>query len=639
MILKDLKALTKLLKSNNLLTINNQIIVEVDKVTVKGKAFSYNKQQDIVRELNLTKDEVKIIDLDSEIYHIVYKNSVLYITKIADNINLDINFVTKVEKSKAGIILTNNYQQFENRHITKLDDFLKETEFQECSSFQDALISPKSVIIKDFDFTDHSYESINDLIRQGKIIVIPINKFSVYDIINAFTSKIPEYYKVNIIGNFIGCFQYYIMPISREIVKDYAVGMSSLKNDILKDRFTQTTIDIAKVAFEDELNTGVNYSAYDMTQEKLNEILTEGVAKGASDISFSSGSKPMVRLHKVLIPLENNITLTPEILYNYSQIVLKTDESKDIFATNKQADYAYSIKNVGRFRVSIYKQNNTVALSFRYIPEKAWSADKAGIPKQVIKLFDTGKNDIEDKKSPRSFKDGLIIVAGPVNTGKSTTMNSFIDHINTIKEYKIMTVEDPIEVIHKSKKSLIEQREIGIDCNSFEDGLKQALRSDPDVISVGEMRTLEAADTILKVARSGHVALSTFHTPTVVQTLQSILHMFPEASRDLVRAMLAESLRMVYCQKLLPKKSGGLIVAQEILLNTEDVRAILIKPTEPLSKLNNSMTVGVNIGMISMDRSIANLYTQGLITLEVAKANAVDLSMLKSFIDINDKSK
>lgn len=605
--------------------------VEIDCVRVGESKLTTNIQASLISDLGIQKNEMKIVLINKDIYSVEYKLNTVYIQYITSNIAIDKDFINRASNYTKGVIIVNKYDTFDNNHVQELTKQLN-SQFFVYKLDNSVLKSNSNVVVKNFDYTPESYELINDLLSQGRIVIVCIDKYTIYDLITSFTKDIPLAYELNIVHNIIGCYQYYIMPLNKKIINDYLVGVSVLKNDILKGKFTPSTMDIARALFEEEVATSINFNAYDTTSEKLNEILTRAVRLGGSDITLSSGAKPKVRIHKQLKEIEDDVTLTPEILYSYSQIILKTDELKTKYETENQVDAAYTVPKVGRFRTSIYKQKNTTAISLRYIEENAWDVEKAGIPNEIITLFTS--NETSNASKARNFKDGLILITGPVNTGKSTTMNAMIDYINKNKLNKIITIEDPIEAMHRSKKSLIEQREIGIDCNSYEDGLIQALRSDPDVISVGEMRTYSAADTLLKAARSGHLTFSTFHTPTVIQTLQSFLQMFPENSRDLVRTMLSESLRMVYCQKLLPKIGGGLVAAQEILLNTENVRAILGNPSAKLQDLNNAMSSGVSEGMKTMDKCIADLYLKGVITLEVALNNAINKKAVQDIINI-----
>lgn len=628
MILDKFNQLINTIKNQGIDSLSNEYVLEIDCLKVGNKRFTIKAQTQIVKELGIIKDQTISTTIGQDVYSIYYNNSILYITKAAPKLSIDYNLTNRINTSPKGVILTNDYKQFKNEHITALVATLDNT-FTMYKDYEQALESATHVIVENFDFSAESYEAVSDLLSQGKIVIITVPKYNIYDVISSFTDLMPIQYRMSIVSNIIAAYIYYIMPVSKEVINEYVIGVSVLKNDIIKGKFTQATLNEANSIFKEEIKSGILYNAKDGSKERLDEILSEAIRLGASDISLSNNLKPMLRISKQLVPLASSITLSAEVLYSFSQIILKTDEVKQIFEEEDQVNYAYTLGDLGRFRVSLYKQRGTVAVSFRYIEENAWTVEKTGIPQHILSLFDLKSS---EKSKARGFKDGLIMITGSVNTGKSTTMNALINYINENKAYKIITVEDPIEVVHKSKRSLIEQRDIGVDCASFEDGLAQGLRSDPDVISVGEMRTSQAADTILKAARSGHLAFSTFHTPSAVQTIQSFLQMFPEASRPLVRTMLAESLRMIYSQKLLPKKGGGLIAAQEILLNTDAVRATIANESSKLSGLTNTIMSGAADGMISMDRSIANLYRDGKIELEVALANAVDLQALKSYI-------
>lgn len=636
MSINRLISIVKQLKANGSLNkVTQNFTIEVDCIKIGNMKASESIQSKLISDLQIFKNEIKVVRIENEIYTIEYKGNTLFVQYISDTTGIDNNFTTRIQNSTKGIILVNNYDTFNNEHISVLASNTSR-KFERCTTNHSLTLTTTDVILTNFNCSVDSYEAINDLLNQGKMIIISIDKYTIYDIITKFTKSIPIEYRHNIVHNIIGCYIYYIMPLDRQIVNDYVVGMFSLKNDILKGRLTPGSIHDAQAAFKEELSTTTDFNSENITENKLNEIISRAIKMGCSDITLTSGSKPKIRVNKQLKDIDDEIVLTSEILQNYSQIILKTDALKIEFEEKKQADAAYSIPGIGRFRTSLYKQKNSVAISLRSIPENAWNIEKAGVPDSVIDLFNVAGS-VSNTRKAKTFNDGLILITGPVNTGKSTTMNALIDYINENKHAKIITIEDPVESIHKNKKSIIEQREIGIDCISYEDGLKQALRSDPDVVSVGEMRTHNAADTLLKAARSGHLAFSTFHTPTVIQTLQSFLQMFPENSRELVRSMLAEFLRMIYCQKLLPRKNGGLVAAQEILLNIDAVRAIIGNPSAKLADLENVMISNASEGMITMDKSIANLYLNDTITLETALKNAVNKKMVEDIIQISRK--
>jgi twitching motility protein PilT len=283
----------------------------------------------------------------------------------------------------------------------------------------------------------------------------------------------------------------------------------------------------------------------------INELLKYAVETKASDLHLSSGSIPMVRIDGVMQTLQLP-TMTNEDMLKISQEVLNDNQSK-ILTKQLEIDFSYELENFGRFRVNFFNQINGLAAAFRIIPSSILSSEELSIPPIINQL---------------AFLDkGLVLLTGPTGSGKSTTLAAMINHINENKNKHIITVEDPVEYYHSSIKSLINQRELGHSTHSFANALKSALREDPDVILVGEMRDLETIQLALTAAETGHLVLSTLHTSNAVKTIDRIIDVFPAGQKDQIRSMLSESLEAVIAQKLLPNKTGkGRIPASEILI-------------------------------------------------------------------------
>src|SRR5262245_25434213 len=285
------------------------------------------------------------------------------------------------------------------------------------------------------------------------------------------------------------------------------------------------------------------------------------LARHASDLHIAAGASPTVRIRGHLVPLEGYERLTPahtrEIVYS----ILSNDQRQRL-ETDWQIDFAYSVPGHGRFRVNSYFQRGTLGAAFRLIPSETVPLEKLGLP-PVIRTF---------SKKPR----GIVLVTGPTGSGKSTTLASIINEINETRDEHILTIEDPIEFLHNHKKCIVNQRELGTDAPSFSLGLKAALRQDPDVILVGEMRDMETIGTALTAAETGHLVFATLHTQDAPQTVDRIIDVFPPAQQGQIRAQLAIGLQGIVTQTLLPTADGqGRCVAAEVLVPTPGVRNLI----------------------------------------------------------------
>ena len=267
----------------------------------------------------------------------------------------------------------------------------------------------------------------------------------------------------------------------------------------------------------------------------IDQILTEMVAKGASDVHFTSGAVPMIRVSGALKPLEGYASLTPEPLRR-SIYAIMTQKQRETFEANLELDFSYSVRGLARFRVNIYQQRESVGAAFRVIPYEIKPLEDLGVP-AVVGNF---------AGMPR----GLVLVTGPTGSGKSTTLASIVDLANRTREDHIMTVEDPIEFLHRHKKSLVNQREVGQDTHSFANALKHVLRQDPDIILVGEMRDLETISVALTAAETGHLVFATLHTQDAAQTIDRVIDVFPSGQQAQVRTQLAGAIQGVVCQTL-----------------------------------------------------------------------------------------
>jgi len=336
------------------------------------------------------------------------------------------------------------------------------------------------------------------------------------------------------------------------------------------------------------------------------EVLLEVISRRASDLHVTAGAPPMVRLRGRLTPLEGYPALTPtdtrEIIYS-----ILSNAQRQRLENNWQIDFAYSIPGQARFRVNAYFQRSAVGAAFRLIPFEVAPLESLGLPPAVADFANR----------PR----GLVLVTGPTGSGKSTTLASLIDVINQSREEHIMTIEDPIEFLHQHKKCIVNQRELGSDATSFGDALKAALRQDPDVILVGEMRDLETIGTAITAAETGHLVFATLHTQDTPQTVDRIIDVFPSAQQGQIRAQLAVALQGIMTQMLLPTADGsGRCVATEVLVPTPAVRNLIRESKS--HQIYSVLQTGGAHGMQTMDASLAQLVRAGKITRQLAESRA-----------------
>lgn len=333
----------------------------------------------------------------------------------------------------------------------------------------------------------------------------------------------------------------------------------------------------------------------------ITELLKKTMELGASDLHITVDSPPIVRIDG-RIHITNYPVLgtedTKQLVYS-----ILNDEQKAIFEKDRELDFSFSLPEVDRYRINVHYQKGSVEGAFRRIPKKITPLDELGVPDIVYKFI---------RKA-----NGLVLVTGPTGMGKSTTMAAMIDVINTEREEIIICIEDPIEFYHSNKKCIIKQREIFSDTHSFPEALRRALRQDPDVIVVGEMRDLETIGTTLTAAETGHLVLATLHTPDAPQTVQRIIDVFSPHQQKQIRVQLADALQGVISQILLPRASGkGRVLATEILVATPGIRN-LIREGE-VAQIPSLIQMGAQYGMHTMDKCLKELYKAGVVTKDVA---------------------
>jgi twitching motility protein PilT len=337
---------------------------------------------------------------------------------------------------------------------------------------------------------------------------------------------------------------------------------------------------------------------------ELNDILKVAMKGGASDIHLKAGLPPMFRLDGRLVPLKDARRLPPEEISRMAFGIMNNYQ-KERFKEFNELDLAYGVPGLGRFRVNVFQQRGTIGIVFRVIPFKINSIEQLLLPKVLEKIA------LEER--------GMILVTGTTGSGKSTTLAALVDHINTHKTCHVMTVEDPIEFLIRDKRSIINQREVGVDTMSFPQALKSALRQDPDVILVGEMRDLETVETALLAAETGHLVLSTLHTLDASETINRIIAVFPPYQQKQIRMQLGAVLKAVISQRLLPKADGrGRVAALEILIATARVRE-LIEDKDRTKEIPDAISQGhISYGMQTFDQALMGLLKQNLITYEEA---------------------
>lgn len=344
-----------------------------------------------------------------------------------------------------------------------------------------------------------------------------------------------------------------------------------------------------------------------MEQWNLNEILVQAVREGASDIHFTVGRPPCSRVNGKLAPMEGE-RLTPQILEELLLPILDSRHQGELLETG-QTDFAHAISGVGRFRVNVFKQRGTLAAVMRSLPYKIPQPQELGIPKEVVAMTER--------------KRGLVLVTGPTGSGKSTTLASLIDVINREYSHHIITLEDPIEYLHRHDRSIVNQREIGSDTSSYAQALRAALREDPDVILVGEMRDLETISTAITAAETGHLVFSTLHTIGADKTIDRIIDVFPPNQQQQVRIQLAAVLECIVSQQLIKKADGsGRVAALEVLFANNAVRN-LIREGKTF-QIPSIMQTSKRMGMQTMDDAIYDLFMRKLIDGERAVTYAQD---------------
>lgn len=347
----------------------------------------------------------------------------------------------------------------------------------------------------------------------------------------------------------------------------------------------------------------------------LMEILNEGIKRDASDIHLTVGLPPMYRIYGKLIPRDDSRLMPADTLDLTRQALNETQFKK--LEEMGEIDFSYSSPGKGRFRVNAYRQRNSYGLALRIIPVEIPSMESLGLPHVVGELA----------RLPR----GLILVTGPTGSGKSTTLASIVDQINSERNCHILTLEDPLEYLHRHNKSIVNQREIGNDSLSFRNALRAALREDPDVILVGEMRDLETISIAITAAETGHLVLSTLHTLGAAKTIDRVIDVFPPHQQQQIRVQLASVIQAVISQQLLPKMDGdGRVAAFEVMVATPAIRNLIRE--DKVHQIDTVIQMGSKQKMQTMDNSLLGLYRKGLITRSLALNQAFNQEEIKKYL-------
>ncbi|MBI1911831.1 MAG: type IV pilus twitching motility protein PilT [Deltaproteobacteria bacterium] len=340
----------------------------------------------------------------------------------------------------------------------------------------------------------------------------------------------------------------------------------------------------------------------------LSSILNIAVKGKASDVHLKAGVPPILRVHGQLVPIKNHDRLAPDEVAKVAMRIMN-EAQKETFRQHHQLDMAYSVPGLGRFRVNIFQQRGAVGIVLRVIPIKIQTFDELNLPK----VLETIANEVR----------GLVLVTGVTGSGKSTTLAAVMDHINNHRSGHIITAEDPIEFLHRDKRCIINQREIGVDSQNFSEALRGALRQDPDIIMVGEMRDLETIEIALTAAETGHLVLSTLHTIDAMETINRIVSVFPPYQQKQIRIQLAGVIKAIISQRLMPTKDGkARVPAVEVMVTTARIREC-IEDKEKTKDISDAITKGfTTYGMQTFDQSILSLLNKGLISYDEALKQA-----------------
>ncbi len=349
---------------------------------------------------------------------------------------------------------------------------------------------------------------------------------------------------------------------------------------------------------------------------RLIDVIQRAVKMEASDIHITSGARPAIRVDGKIQYLQDMPVMTPDMTQKLAYSVM-SEKHRKVLEERGQVDFSFGVKDLGRFRANVFYQRGSVASVFRRLPYKIRTVQELGLSERILELCHK--------------KMGLVLVTGPTGSGKSTTLAAMINYINENFPHHIITIEDPVEYIFNHRKSIVNQREVDQDVHSFADALRAALREDPDVILVGEMRDRETVETALRAAETGHLVFGTLHTNTAISTITRIVDIFPAEQQDQIRVQLSFSLQGVLSQRLLPRIGGGRVLTYELLIPNAGIRNLIRE--NKLQQVYSLMQSGQHeSGMQTMNQSLLKLYKGGLITLDEALRASPDVKELERML-------
>jgi twitching motility protein PilT len=346
----------------------------------------------------------------------------------------------------------------------------------------------------------------------------------------------------------------------------------------------------------------------------MHELLKQMLDLFASDLHLTAGAPPMFRIDGKLVPMSSDKLGADQILKLAYSVM--NEQQKKIFEQKKEVDFSFGVQNLARFRANVFLQRGCSACVLRQIPYLIQPLEKLGLPPMIGKLAEK--------------PNGLVLVTGPTGSGKSTTLAAMVDKINLELEGHILTVEDPIEFVHQHKKCIINQREVHQDSDTFASALRVALRQDPDVVLVGEMRDLETIQAALSIAETGHLTLATLHTNSAAKSVNRIIDVFPSEQKSTIRAQLAMVLEGIVSQALLPRIGGGRIVATEIMIANTAVRSLI--RDDKVHQLQGIIEIGQKYGMQTMNQDLARLFHKGLVSMKDALGRSNDPESLQKLL-------
>ena len=338
-----------------------------------------------------------------------------------------------------------------------------------------------------------------------------------------------------------------------------------------------------------------------MAEIRIEALLDEVVHRKASDLHLQVGRQPILRIYGDLIPQTDYEPLTDEVIEAIVFAIL-TEDRKKVLVANREVDFSFEFGDLGRFRVNVFHERGHLSVSMRLIKNEILTVDDLGLPEVVSRFSE--------------YPDGMVLVTGPTGSGKSTSLAAIVDRINVERAERIITVEDPIEFVHKSKKSMIVQREVNQDTLSFANALRSALRQDPDIVLVGELRDLETVSAAITISETGHLGFATLHTNSAAQSIDRMIDVFPAHQQSQIRTQISYSLRAILSQRLIPANAGGRIAATEVLIVTPAVRnSIRESKTHQIESLISS---GAQFGMHTLNQQLADYIKHGIVSYENA---------------------